>query len=91
MFGNTSFEDMLLLQIKYGKRNGAAFSDWIMKKRTLSIAALIISEVSAVDFYDLETAIYFHCVPDHYKWFIKTAVSQLRRIHGTGNSTISAQ
>ena len=72
MFGNASFEDMLLLQIKYGKRNGAAFSDWIMKKRTLSIAALIISEVSAVDFYDLETAIYFHCVPDHYKWFIKS-------------------
>ena len=35
MFGNANFEDMLLLQIKYGKRNGAAFSDWIMKKRTL--------------------------------------------------------
>ena len=26
MFGNANFEDMLLLQIKYGKRNGAAFS-----------------------------------------------------------------
>ena len=64
MFSNASFEDMLLLQIKYGKRNGASFSDWILKKRTLSIAALIISNVSTVDFYNLETAIYFHCVPD---------------------------
>ena len=72
MFSNASFEDMLLLQIKYGKRNGASFSDWIMKKRTLSIAALIISNVSTVDFYNLETAIYFHCVPDQYKWFIKS-------------------
>ena len=72
MFSNASFEDMLLLQIKYGKRNGASFSDWILKKRTLSIAALIISNVSTVDFYNLETAIYFHCVPDQYKWFIKS-------------------
>ena len=58
MFSNASFEDMLLLQIKYGKRNGASFSDWILKKRTLSIAALIISNVSTVDFYNLETMVY---------------------------------
>ena len=68
MFSNASFEDMLLLQIKYGKRNGASFSDWILKKRTLSIAALIISNVSTVDFYNLETAIYFHCVPERSRY-----------------------
>ena len=40
MFGNANFEDMLLLQIKYGKRNGAAFSDWIMKKRNTQYCSI---------------------------------------------------
>lgn len=71
MFNNKNFEDMLLLQIKHGKRKGTSFSEWILKKRSINIAALIISEVSSIDFCSLENAIYFHNIPEQYNWFVK--------------------
>ncbi len=71
MYNSTNFQEMLLLQTKYGKRRGMSFSDWVIKKRTISIAALVISAVSQFDFCELETAIYFHSIPDKYNWFIR--------------------
>ena len=52
------------MQTKYGKRKGMSFSDWIIKKRTLSIAAVIISRIAKTDFYELEMAIYFRNIPN---------------------------
>ena len=72
MIFDTSFKNLLLMQTKYGKRKGMSFSDWIIKKRTLSIAAVIISRIAKTDFYELEMAIYFRNIPNQYDWFIKS-------------------
>ncbi len=58
MIFDTSFKNLLLMQTKYGKRKGMPLSDWIIKKRTVSIAAVIISRIAKTDFYERKRQIF---------------------------------
>lgn len=70
--------DILLnYQQKYGKRGNDSWSSWVLRKRTINIAALVISSITDIEFTDLESALYFHCEDKRSMTFIRAYESQI--------------
>ena len=47
-------EKILRYQIKYGKRKNETFFSWLLRKRSINIAFVIIFAVEGIDFADFE-------------------------------------
>lgn len=56
-----SIKELLKYQRKYGQRRSEPRSFWILKKRTINLAFVVISSVKGQDFAELEEKIYFPC------------------------------
>ena len=70
--------DILLnYQRKYGERGSDSWSSWILRKRTINIAALVISSIVGIAFTDLESALYFRCEDKRSITFIRAYESQI--------------
>lgn len=70
--------DILLnYQRKYGKRGSDSWSSWILRKRTINIAAMVISSIADIGFTDLESALYFRCEDKRSITFIRAYESQI--------------
>lgn len=77
-------DDKLKLLIKYQKRYGQKGSEsknnWILKKRTINVAVMIIMNIQGFAFEELESAMYFSCSSRFHK-FIRRYESQLEEAY----------
>jgi len=69
--------NLLVYQKKYGKRGKETWAEWILRKRTINIACMIISSVAGMDFSDFELALYFQCNDPKVKGFLKSYEMQM--------------
>lgn len=70
-------EDILKYHIKYGKRGNETFSAWVLRKRSINIAFMVISAVKDMEFHDFELALYFRCDDAKYRKFLRTYEAQM--------------
>lgn len=68
---------LLNYQLKYGERGSDSWPSWILRKRTINIAALVISSIADIEFTDLESALYFRCEDKRSITFIRAYESQI--------------
>ncbi|MDD3362681.1 MAG: hypothetical protein PHW34_13515 [Hespellia sp.] len=64
-------EILLDYQKKYGARGSSSWHSWILRKRTVNIASMVIHHVSQINFSDFELAIYLKCNEPKVKKFIR--------------------
>lgn len=55
------FPLLMEYQKKYGKRGSEAASLWLLRKRTLNIACMVVSKVKNINFENFTLALYFRC------------------------------
>ena len=73
----STIDILLNYQKKYGKRGNDSWPSWILRKRTINIAVLVISSIAGLEFTDLESALYFHCKDKRSITFIRAYESQI--------------
>lgn len=73
----STIDILLNYQLKYGERGSDSWPSWILRKRTINIAALVISSIADIEFTDLESALYFRCEDKRSITFIRAYESQI--------------
>lgn len=68
---------LMKYQTKYGKRGSDSKVSWILRKRTINIACMVVESVSNLDFADFELALYFRCDDRKMQKILKTFESQM--------------
>lgn len=71
------FPLLMKYQTKYGKKGSESKSDWILRKRTINIACMVVESVADLDFADFELALYFRCEDAKLKKMLKTFEIQM--------------
>lgn len=64
-------------QNKYGKRGSESWERWVLRKRTINIAYMVVSCVAGNDFSDFELALYFRCDEPKVKYFLRAYEGQM--------------
>lgn len=73
----STIDILLNYQQKYGERGNDSWPSWILRKRTINIAAVVISSITDLEFTDLESALYFRCEDKRSITFIRAYESQI--------------
>lgn len=76
MMGN-ELDLLLHYQKKYGKRGAESWERWILRKRTINLAVMVITSVEDYDFADFELALYFRCDDEQARFFMRIYESQM--------------
>lgn len=71
------FPLLMEYQRKYGKRGSEAASLWLLRKRTLNIACMVVSKVKNINFENFTLALYFRCDDKEMRQFLRTYEMQM--------------
>ena len=71
------FPLLMEYQKKYGKRGSEAASLWLLRKRTINIACMVVSKVKKMNFENFTLALYFRCDDKEMRQFLKTYEMQM--------------
>lgn len=71
------FPLLMKYQTKYGKRGSDSKASWVLRKRTINIACMVVECVSNLDFADFELVLYFRCDDSKMKQMLKIFESQM--------------
>lgn len=70
-------EANLHYQLLYGVRGKEPFDEWVLRKRSINIAAMVTSSVSGLDFSDFELGLYLKCIDPDISKFIRSYEKQM--------------
>ncbi len=76
MMGN-ELDLVLHYQKKYGKRGAESWERWLLRKRTINLAVMVITSVEDYDFADFEFALYFRCDDEQARFFMRIYENQM--------------
>lgn len=68
---------LLHYQNKHGKKGSESWEKWLLRKRTINLAVMVITNIAGLDFADFELALYFRCDNKQARHFIRTYESQM--------------
>lgn len=68
---------LMKYQTKYGKRGNEPKSAWILRKRTINIACMVVESLYDLDFADLELALYFKCEDKNLRQMLRIFEMQM--------------
>lgn len=70
-------ETLLEYQKKYGQRGSDSLEAWVLRRRTINTAVMVVFSMAGIDFSDLEHALYFRCDDDRTRMFIRAYEGQM--------------
>ena len=65
-------EVLLECQKKYGQRRSDSLEVWVLRKRAINTAVMVVFSITGIDFSDFEPALYFRCDDDRIRKFIRS-------------------
>lgn len=72
-----AMEETLHYQMLYGIRGKESFDEWVLRKRTINTATMVIMSVSDLDFCDFELGLYLKCSDPDIGKFIRAYEKQM--------------
>ena len=70
-------EVLLECQKKYGQRRSDSLEAWVLRKRAINTAVMVVFSITGIDFSDFEPALYFRCDDDRIGKFIRSFDGQM--------------
>lgn len=70
-------EVLLECQKKYGQRRSDSLEAWVLRKRAINTAVMVVFSITGIDFSDFEPALYFRCDDDRIRKFIRSYEGQM--------------
>ena len=73
----SQMEALMECQRKYGQRGSDSMEAWILRKRAINTAVMVVFSITGINFSDFEPALYFRCDDDRIRKFIRRYEGQM--------------